>query len=434
MNLRNWLFALGSLILGTVFGRWFTLQLQRPAQTILLQPHKIAGRGKLSLSHLLWLIEENGGPEGLDLSGRDLSWADFSSETIKAVLQSRKISEHDSPPVWVSPHTWGRTLVSLNLRGANLQGANLRRANLHGVDLSHANLQDVDLHDASLRSADLYYTDLKKARLWRADLREAIADNANFWGASLYRVHFGNTRMVGAILTDTQLVGANLSEVRLTRQSIGSHILQEQSKQYLSYLYWDSPKLKQHELDKLFVRRLERAREIWAELFNSFLSHGYYDDASWAHYKERSLYRQMHATRHARLYFGNNLPANMTIVSWRWWWFYLQYLIKWLFLWGSELSCGYGERPFRAFWWALVIILVYPPLYWLSGGVVLTDGNTLTWLDYLNYSLGAFATVNFVRFGTINWQAEALTSIEALLGISTLALLMFALGNRVSRS
>ena len=37
---------------------------------------------KLTREDVLRLIEENGGPEGLDLSGQDLSWIDLSRETI----------------------------------------------------------------------------------------------------------------------------------------------------------------------------------------------------------------------------------------------------------------------------------------------------------------------------------------------------------------
>ncbi len=41
--------------------------------------------------------------------------------------------------------------------------------------------------------------------------------------------------------------------------------------------------------------------------------------------------------------------------------------------------------------------------------------------------------MDFSRFETTGVIAETLASIEALLGISILALLMFALGNRISR-
>jgi hypothetical protein len=179
---------------------------------------------------------------------------------------------------------------------------------------------------------------------------------------------------------------------------------------------------------------LERAHEIYSELRISFLNHGYYDDASWAHFKERSIERQMHSPRQARLYYGDELPENTTLLSWRRWWFYLKHTVRWILLWGAELSCGYGEKPLRTLWWALAIVLVLPVFYWLSGGIVSVGGTPLAWLDYLNYSFGAFTTISFARFVTANWIAETLTSLEALLGISVLALLMFALGNRISRS
>ena len=114
--------------------------------------------------------------------------------------------------------------------------------------------------------------------------------------------------------------------------------------------------------------------------------------------------------------------------------FYLKHLCSYCVDWVVELTCGYGEKPLRTLWWVLAVLLVFPVFYQLSGGIVSADGTPLTWLDYLNYSFGAFTTIGFARFVTANWVAETLTSLEALLGISVLALLMFALGNRISRS
>ncbi len=119
---------------------------------------------------------------------------------------------------------------------------------------------------------------------------------------------------------------------------------------------------------------------------------------------------------------------------WHWLWFYLRHFGKWLLLWASELSCGYGERPARTAFLVVVIVPLFAVLFRLSEGVAASNGAAMTGLDYVNYSFGAFATVGFARFITVNALAEALTSIEALFGIATLALLMFALGNRISRS
>ena len=121
----------------------------------------------------------------------------------------------------------------------------------------------------------------------------------------------------------------------------------------------------------------------------------------------------------------------------RWWQllkFYIRHLFTYITDWLAELTCGYGEKPLRTLVCALVVIFVFPMFYWLSGGVVSARGELLTWLDYLNYSFGAFTTIEFSSFDTINPLAQTLTSVEALLGISLLALLMFTLGNRISRS
>lgn len=167
---------------------------------------------------------------------------------------------------------------------------------------------------------------------------------------------------------------------------------------------------------------------------NGFLKHGYHDDASWAHFKQRALERQMHGLCQTRRYYGDELPADASFRSRKWWQFYMKHTVRWILLWGAELSCGYGEKPLRAIWWTLGTIFIFPLFYWLSGGLASTTGATMNWLDYLNYSFGAFTTMGFARFETTNGLAETLTSLEALLGISVLALLMFALGNRISRS
>jgi hypothetical protein len=83
---------------------------------------------------------------------------------------------------------------------------------------------------------------------------------------------------------------------------------------------------------------------------------------------------------------------------------------------------------------AAAVILGFAPLYWASNGIADKSGDLLLWSDFLMYSMSTFATVNLPRFDVINQAAELLTSLEALLGISALALLMFVLGNRISRS
>ncbi len=186
------------------------------------------------------------------------------------------------------------------------------------------------------------------------------------------------------------------------------------------------------EIDQRIKERHGRARDIYRTLKNNFRSIGYYDDASWAYFKERQMEKETFQPTRARRYYGHELPKTCSARSFHWWWFHLKYTAKWLLGWAAELSCGYGERPLRTVVWAGVILVMFPLLFRWTGNVV-SEVGAMTWLDYFNYSLGAFTTIGFNQFRATTPLAQTLTSIEALLGISVLALLMFALGNRVSR-
>lgn len=98
---------------------------------------------RLTREDVLRLIEEHGGPEGLDLRGADLRQAD--------------------------------------LGGLDLHGANLWGANLQGADLMGANLQGAQLSWAKLQGADVRGADVRRARLAYANLRDANLENVN-WG------------------------------------------------------------------------------------------------------------------------------------------------------------------------------------------------------------------------------------------------------------
>jgi hypothetical protein len=87
-----------------------------------------------------------------------------------------------------------------------------------------------------------------------------------------------------------------------------------------------------------------------------------------------------------------------------------------------------------------LILVVFPFIFWATGGVGWFDPTlgkdvaALCFLDYMIYSAGAFATIGYEGLKPINTAAQIWTAVEAMLGISILALLMFTLGNRISRS
>ena len=144
---------------------------------------------------LLRLIEEDGGPVGLDLRGTTFKGEgtsdsyrenpiDLSGEALAPLAEAYRQANDGSDPPWLS----GRGAISI--WGAQLQGANLQRAQLQRAELSFAELQGAYLYSAQLQEADL-----TAAKLQEATLSDAL--------------------LQGATLMDTELQGANLRYAQL---------------------------------------------------------------------------------------------------------------------------------------------------------------------------------------------------------------------------
>ena len=164
---------------------------------------------------ILKLIEENGGPEGLDLSGKDLSGVDLSREAIAAELGKARERAPDETPVWYNERTGG-----INLVGANLQGTKLSNANLQSAYLLCASLQSAHLINANLQGACLKEANLQGAILASANLRAYLE------GANLQRAILWDANLQGAYLVDTSLQGAHLREANLQGADLGRANLQ----------------------------------------------------------------------------------------------------------------------------------------------------------------------------------------------------------------
>ena len=181
-----------------------------------------------------------------------------------------------------------------------------------------------------------------------------------------------------------------------------------------------------------------RAKEAYLALKNNFLSLGRYDDASWAYFKERQMERKANNPLRARRFYSEAEAPNTSnsvcksfaylLV------FYAKHTLRWILDWMAELTCGYGEKPLRTVTFAVLIIFFFPFLYHLSGGLTSITNRGLHWIDYLQFSLSSFTTMTHPDVIPTNHATKILTNVEALIGISVLALLMFSLGKRISRS
>lgn len=149
---------------------------------------------------------------GLDLSDRDLRFANFSGSNLAKVnLVKAQLQES---------HLDDTILQDARLSGAQIQNATFTEAQLQHADLVGANLQSTNLMLAKFQGADLSFTDLdgafllntkfEGARLERTKLRGAILEHAQFQGAV-----FMDSEMQGADLIDANFQGATLHNVNL---------------------------------------------------------------------------------------------------------------------------------------------------------------------------------------------------------------------------
>ena len=362
---------------------------------------------KLSCKDILQMIAEKGDSEGLDLSEYDLSDLVLTGLDLHGVVFGTD---------WRTPD-----LGTACLKGARLEKCNLRGAKFIHVDLSGVSFFSSDLQDAVLGVANCTDTSFR-----RANLR-----GVNFHGSRL-----NNTDFVEADLRDSDFHSAYIGDMNLTKAKVGDRLLFEDYVEYQAFL--ERHKVEQETITFCLATRFLLAEQTYLALKKVFLNQGEYEQASWAYIKERQMERMTHwpPSRAQSCYSDewdgvarSGLKRQLHLLA-----FSVRHLYRYILDWIAEVTCGYGEHPLRTVWWALATISVFPVFYWLSAGVETVNGVPMGWIDYLNYSLGAFSTIGFSNFVTINSLAQTLTSIEALLGIAILALLMFTLGNRISRS
>lgn len=406
---------------------------------------------RLTREALFELIAQNGGPKGLNLSFCDLSGLELGSEELTRKFQNRhpNISEY----VYLTIDADQRIVINLqeaNLFRANLRGTTLRFAclqksylggtDLAGADLHGANLQGVHLRRAKLNGAYLNHANLSDAYLGAADLEGARIPNANLNRADFHEANLTNADLTNANLENANLDSAVISNTRIKRSSLGPNLLQESSRNLLRVLNqsveWE-PWLKEKTSAKL-RNRLVVASAIYRSLKNNFLGLGKYEDAVWAYTCERKLLRETHGLKLAKIYYSPELLGNNEWHQPRVWLFYIRHSGMWMLDWLAEVSSGYGHQPLRTVFWLFLTPLVFALLFWVLfalglGGVLRDDTASNYPVDYLIYSMGAMVTMQFGHLDAATGLTQFFAVLEAFTGISLAALLMFTLGNRISR-
>jgi uncharacterized protein YjbI with pentapeptide repeats len=418
---------------------------------------------RYTTQQILDMIEANGGPEGLDLSGKDLRGIDLSRDRIQAELGRVREEGSTSRPVWVSDLTEGINLEEANLQRADLGGANLQEADLWRADLQEANLrvgklQRADLGEAALQRADLMGADLQSAALGGAHLQGAEMwgahlQRANLVGADLQKANLRGANLQGANLRVARLQSTNLRGAKLQNADLGEANLQksdlrganlsrvdlldtesiEEITLYRAVL--DHTQLAKDQLGDALRDELRGewfwAREAYLALKNNFEQIRRYDDAAWAYRKERRMEKleAWHRAGEARgehrwkEAIGNCIQAGGDQLV--------------------ELLCDYGQSIRRVLASLGVVWILFALIYGLAAGVwELADPQvaqssyvTRCPLDLLIFSLGTMTTIQPAGLEAFpNWWMRVLMPMQTAMGMALLGLLGFVAGNRIRRS
>lgn len=426
---------------------------------------------KIDLPRLLQLIEQNGGPEGLDLHGCDMSRIDARPDALRPYRKA--YADQHGPyrwPLWLG----GRG--GINLTKAHLEEAKLDEARMENASLLWAELRDASLLWAQLQNADLYEADLEEAHLFSADLRGADLLWAHLESALLVRADLRKADLTLAYLQGADLryahmrgalcYGAHLDRTRLRREQVAPATGDELAAKGHADCQGD----------------FHQAKEAYLALKTNFESIGRYDDAGWAYVKEQQMQKALHfpgtlghrwirrrVRRGHRLWLKRKrgrlarfLRAKL-VGRLHWAWLHVclflglcpreirqqlarwtsdgrerdEWLSRWRWArnWAYELLTGYGEHWWKPVIWALAVVLCFALGYSAAGNVASGDGSgTHDFLTALTHSIAAFATVGFNTLEPVGWGARLLTAIEAMFGIGLFALFVFTLGNRMRRS
>ena len=272
---------------------------------------------RIRRDELLRLIEENGGPEDLDLRG--------------AIFQGEGPRNEPSRPIDLSPEElagsaaayagehggseppWRGFYGGISLQGAQLQEADLSDAQLQGARL------DAQLQGAML-SGQLQGADLSGAQLQRVDMYDV---------ESLVGAHWGR---------------AFLDYTRIDRRYLGRSIGDEDEAHRHGSGGFD---------DKLLKAEAYRdASEAYLLLKNNFNQIGRYEGASWAYVKEQQMEKMAYYWELRAWGQWEKVDNGREWRSWGWRaWRARGSLWRWLRNWAYELLTGYGERVYMPVLW-----------------------------------------------------------------------------------
>ena len=363
------------------------------------------GEKPLTREDVLKLIEAHGGPEGLDLSGKNLEGIDLSGKSVDFLdlhginLSAANLQKADLKDA---------NLQKADLSDANLQGASLWKANMQEAVLWNVNLLGADIWYANLQKSDLFCANLQKANLMFADLQEAIITDAklqkaNLGDAKLQKANLKFANLQEAIITGAKLQKANLSnaklqEADLRHANLSKTMLGDVKTTYdtrLDSVDW-GPKYILGDEER---RDFKTSENVYRTLKLWHTQAGMHSIADQFHYREWAVIRKG--------------------LRWRkkpW-----QKLWNWVFC----ILCGYGGRPERVIIWAAVIV---------SGLAGIYSSSTLSLLDSFYHSAVSFTALGYgLGMSTPETWVKGLGAFEAFIGVFMMSLFLITFVRKMVR-
>lgn len=268
---------------------------------------------------------------------------------------------------------------------------------MEGYELSGANLEDAYLMEANLSYATLTRVNLKDGHLFGINLR----------GARLFKASLEHANLKDSILEGADLLGINLDNTDLDRVKWG----------HRNFLrnHLEAQKLKDQG-DKLGARAkyLESA-EIYRSIRKRYEASGASDIAGEFFHLEMVMKRNL-----------------MPLFSVPRFWSKL-----------VDLSCGYGELPYRVIGSSITFIILNALIFCIfgmtSGGETYVFnqnlnliGNLTIFGNALYYSVVSFTTLGYGDFTPISWS-KPFAALEAFVGAFMIALFVLAFVKKMTR-
>jgi hypothetical protein len=245
--------------------------------------------------------------------------------------------------------------------------------------------------------------------LQEADLAWADLSGADLDGADLTNADLHNSNLDGADLEAAMLEGVDFSDVRFNQLT------------KLANIRWGEDLISASESS----RRFDNARITYRKLKVWHQSQGYYDLAGEFHFREWVCARKQ-AQREFLMALHPKLPKFMKSIHRR---DRCKKLLRFLLLAFYDQLFGFGERPFRVFRFALIMIAVFAPVHFQYSPFDLSQAGMWEFWNRL-WTSAYFSGVSFTGLGYGNWDEYpsiwriSLGVVESVLGGLLLALFL----------